>query len=93
MERQLDPAGIPARQAICARIGADAANTKQIRRPARHRRRLADASAAGRSRGDGRWHPAERGPGRAGIAVNRGIVVDAQMRTSDPIYALGNAPR
>ena len=96
MERQLDPAaGYLLGEAIKARgiKVLTSANTKQI---------LGDQRVSGVELADGTVLPADLvvmavgiRPNaalakEAGIAVNRGIVVDAQMRTSDPsIYALG----
>ncbi len=96
MERQLDPAaGYLLGEAIKARgiKVLTSANTKQI---------LGDRRVTGLELADGTVLPADLvvmavgiRPNaalarEAGVAVNRGIVVDAQMRTSDPaIYALG----
>jgi len=96
MERQLDPAaGYLLGEAIKARgiKVLTSANTKQI---------LGDKRVTGLELADGTVLPADLvvmavgiRPNaalarEAGLAVNRGIVVDAQMRTSDPaIYALG----
>ncbi len=96
MERQLDPAaGYLLGTAIKARgiKVVTSANTKQI---------LGDKRVTGVELSDGTILPADlvvmavgiRPNGwlakEAGLAVNRGIVVDSQMRTSDPsIYALG----
>jgi nitrite reductase (NADH) large subunit len=96
MERQLDPAaGYLLGEAIKARgiKVLTSANTKQI---------LGDKRVTGVELADGTVLPADLvvmavgiRPNatlakEAGLAVNRGIVVDAQMRTSDPaIYALG----
>ncbi len=96
MERQLDPAaGYLLGKAIEARgiKVMTLANTKQI---------LGDGRVTGIEFADGSVLPADLvvmavgiRPNaalakEAGLAVNRGIVVDAQMRTSDPaIYALG----
>ncbi|HEY9009649.1 MAG TPA: nitrite reductase large subunit NirB [Devosia sp.] len=96
MERQLDPAaGYLLGEAIKARgiKVLTSANTKQI---------LGDKRVTGVELADGTVLPADivvMAVGirpnaalakEAGLAVNRGIVVDAQMRTSDPsIYALG----
>jgi nitrite reductase (NADH) large subunit len=96
MERQLDPAaGELLAQTLRGR-GIDvvtAANTKQI---------LGDDHVTGLELADGRVLPADLvvmavgiRPStslakEAGLTVNRGIVADAQMRTSDPaIFALG----
>ncbi|MEO6395849.1 MAG: nitrite reductase large subunit NirB [Devosia sp.] len=96
MERQLDPAaGYLLGQSMQARgvKVLTSANTKQI---------LGDKRVSGVELADGTIIPADLvvmavgiRPNmalakEAGLAVNRGIVVDAQMRTSDPsIYALG----
>jgi nitrite reductase (NADH) large subunit len=96
MERQLDPAaGYLLGEAMKARgvKVLTSANTKQI---------LGDKRVTGVELADGTVLPADLvvmavgiRPNAAlakaaGLAVNRGIVVDAQMRTSDPdIYALG----
>ena len=96
MERQLDPAaGYLLAEAVKARgiKVVTSANTRQI---------LGDKRATGVELADGTVLPADLvimavgiRPNavlakEAGLAVNRGIVVDAQMRTSDPaIYALG----
>jgi nitrite reductase (NADH) large subunit len=96
MERQLDPA---AGYLLCEALKArgikvmTAANTKQI---------LGDKRVTGVELADGTVLPADLvvmavgiRPNAAlakesGLAVNRGIVVDAQLRTSDPdVYALG----
>jgi nitrite reductase (NADH) large subunit len=96
MERQLDPAaGYLLGEAIKARgiKLVTGANTKQI---------LGDARVTGVELDDGTVLPADlvvMAAGirpnatlakEAGLMVNRGIVVDAQMQTSDPsIFALG----
>jgi nitrite reductase (NADH) large subunit len=96
MERQLDPAaGYLLGEAMKARgvKVVTSGNTKQI---------LGDKRVTGVELADGTVFPADlvvmavgiRPNGvlakEAGLAVNRGIVVDAQLRTSDPdIYALG----
>jgi nitrite reductase (NADH) large subunit len=96
MERQLDPAaGYLLEQSMKARgvKVMTSANTKQI---------VGDKRVAGVELADGTVVPADIVVMAVGIrpnaalakqaelAVNRGIVVDAQMRTSDPsIYALG----
>ena len=96
MERQLDPAaGYLLGEAIKARgiKVLTSANTKQI---------LGDKRVSGVELADGTVlladlvvmavgiRPNSALAKEAGLAVNRGIVVDAQMRTSDPaIYALG----
>src|SRR5690606_27852910 len=96
MERQLDPAaGYLLAETVKARgiKVMTSANTKQI---------VGDTRVTGVELADGTILPADMvvmavgiRPNaalakEAGLAVNRGIVVDAQMRTSDPaIYALG----
>jgi len=96
MERQLDPAaGYLLAEAIKARgiKVVTGANTRQI---------VGDKRVTGVELTDGRVLPADLvimavgiRPNaalarEAGLAVNRGVVVDAQMHTSDPsIYALG----
>jgi hypothetical protein len=96
MERQLDPAaGYLLAEAVKARgiKVMTSANTRQI---------VGETRVTGVELADGTILPADLvvmavgiRPNAAlardaGLAVNRGIVVDAQMRTSDPaIYALG----
>ena len=98
MERQLDPAaGHLLQRAIEAR-GIEVltgANTEAILGDEPRRRRASSTDgtrAAGRPGGDGGRHPAQHrsSPRRPGSTVNRGIVVDDHMRTSDPdIFAVG----
>ena len=98
MERQLDPAaGHLLQRAIEARgikVITKASTKAHPRRAARSRPSSSHdgTRAARRPRRDGGRHPAERmrSAKDAGLEVNRGIVVDDDMRTSDPdIFALG----
>ena len=96
MERQLDPAaGYLLQRAVEARgiKVITKANTKAIIGNGKVEGvELADGRIIpANSRRHGRRHPAERRLAKeAGLAVNRGIVVDAGMRTTDPdIFALG----